>query len=201
VSDNPIPPVDIKVMWKNQPRAITRLGPETVRRNAKRLQRRRLRVLIQETFGALALIVVFGLYIRILPGPLLKMGAGLMIVAAVFYVWCLFVLVRPRRVPDGAAACLDFHRRELERQRDLCRGVWRWAILPFVLAGTVVYAGRWVAVPSIGRSAWIDHLIVGGGAVLMLESFVLVWLWNLHRADRWQDQLDELDGLDKEAGT
>ena len=200
MSDNPIPPFDIKAMWKNQPRAVTPLAPEIIRRNAKRLQRRRLRILIQETVGAIAVVVYFGLYIRIVPGPLLKMGMGLTILCLVFYVWCLFVLARPRRVPDGATACLDFHRRELERQRDLCRGVWRWALLPFIPAMALVYAGRWVAVPSIGSHVWIDHLFVIAGVVVSLEGFALVWLWNLHRADKWQDQLDELDGLGKEAG-
>jgi hypothetical protein len=198
MSDNPIPPIDIKAMWKNQPRAITPLAPEIIRRNARRLQRRRLRVLIQETLGVIVLVVFLGLEIRILPGPVLKIGAGLTVLAALFYVWRLFVLIRPQRVPDGAAACLDFHRRELARQRDLCRGMWRWAILPFVVAGAVVYVGRWTALPSIGRSAGIAHLLIIAGAVVMIESFVLIWLWNLHRADKWQDQLDELDALDKE---
>ncbi len=32
----------------------------------------------------------------------------------------------------------------------------------------------------------------------MLETGALVWLWQQHRADRLQDQIDELDTLGRE---
>jgi hypothetical protein len=101
-------------------------------------------------------------------------------------------------VPDDGAACLDFHRRELERQRNLVRGVWRWALVPLLPIMGLLLIGRWIGPPAINRSQWLDHLSIIAAAVFMLETCVLQWLWCQYRADRLQDQIDELDALGKE---
>lgn len=206
MTDDPTRPPDIKALWKDQSLDISPLVVAAVRQKAKRLQRRRLWIVIRETVAAIALIALSGLYVRLislqgvldLSDAMMEAGMALMIVFAVFYGWRVLVLFRPRRLPDDTVACLDFHRRELERQRDLARGVWRWALVPLLPIEGLVLLGRWIGAPAGGRAGWIDHLIILAAAVFMLENCVLVWLWNQHRADRWQDQIDELDALGQE---
>jgi len=198
MSDRPTPPLDVKALWKSQPREIAPVALATIRRDAKQLQRRRLRVLIRETLAAIVAIVIYGLYVRFLPGLLLKIGSGLAILYLIASIWFIFVLFRPRRVPNDAAACLDFHRRELERQRDITRDKWRWALLPLIPIFAVMIVGRWIGPTPPWRVLWLDHAIIIASSIVLVETLILVWLWNRHRADRWQDQIDELDALGKE---
>ena len=207
MTDDPTGPPDIKAIWQDQRLEIPAVAVATLRRNARRLQRRRLRAMIQETVGAIFLIVMSVFYFRnrgLQPGPLdlsdivLEAGMGLAILFGVFYAWRVVVLFRPRRVPDDAAACLDFHRRELERHRDLVRGLWRWTLAPLLPWAALISVGRWIGPSPPGRSAGLDHLIILASAVFMLETGALVWLWQQHRADRLQDQIDELDTLGRE---
>ena len=198
MSDNPTPTRDVRAVWRGQPQEMEPMILETVRRNALRLQRRRLRQMIQETLAAAVVMVGFGLYIWFLPGMLIKIGSGLGVLFAGFYIWRWIRLVRPRRVPDDAAACLDFHRRELERQRDTARGMWRWALAPMIPISALFVIGRWIGPTPPWRALWLDRLIIAASSVLILESLALMWLWTRHRADKWQDQIDELDTLGKE---
>jgi hypothetical protein len=206
MSDDRAPPPDLKAIWKGQRLEIPPVTVERVRRNARRLQRRRLGVVIREGLAAVLLVVMAGLYIRLLSlqgvltlsEAVTEAGMALMLLFAVFYGWRILVLFRPRRVPDDTVACLDFHRRELVRQRDLARGLWRWTVVPLIPIVAVIYTGRWIGPPAGGRAQWLDHLVIIAGAVIMLETCVLGWLWNQHRANHWQDQIDELDALGEE---
>ncbi len=206
MSDDPTRPPDLKAMWQGQRLEIPPVAVETVRRNARRLQRRRLWVLIRETLGVVLLVVMVGVSIRLRnlqPGPrdlsdvVTEVGMGLLVLYMVFYAWRALVLLRPRRVPDDTVACLAFHRRELERQRDLVRKL-RWALVPLFPLEILILAGLWIGPPAPGRAPWLHHLTILASAAFMLETIVLAWLWSLYRADRWQDRIDELDALGKE---
>jgi len=63
----------------------------------------------------------------------------------------------------GMTACLDFYRRELERQRDALRSVWRWYLLPLVpgLAATLIVS-RGIAVAKLIAIAALFALVLGG---------------------------------------
>ena len=207
MTDDPTRAPDLKAIWQDQRLEIPAVAVATLRRNAKRLQRRRLRAMIQETLGAIFLIAVATLYFyqrSLQPGGLdlsdvvLEASMGLAILFGVFYAWRVVVLFRPRRVPDDTAACLNFHRRELERHRDLVRGLWRWTLVPLLPWAALISVGRWIGASPPGRSAALDHLIILASAVFMLETGTLIWLWQQHRADRLQDQIDELDALGRE---
>ena len=198
MSDDPSRPVDMKAVWKGQPREIPPMVLEQVHADAVRNQGRRRRGMITEILAALVVIVVFGLYVRFLPGALLKTASGLAILWAVFYIWRWVRLFGPRRVPDDAVACLDFHRSELEQQRDAARGMWRWTLAPLVPVFILFGVGRWIGPAPPWRAIWLDHLIIVVTSVLLVESLVLMWLWTRRRADVWQDQIDELDILKKE---
>lgn len=60
---------------------------------------------------------------------------GLLIAAAhLFVIWQLWWRTTVRALPDDlmGRAALDYHRHELERQRDAMSGAWLWYIAPFM---------------------------------------------------------------------
>ena len=60
---------------------------------------------------------------------------GLLIGAAhLFVIWQVWWRTSARALPDDlmGRAALDYHRHELERQRDAMSGAWLWYIAPFM---------------------------------------------------------------------
>ncbi len=193
MSDEHSPATDVKAAWQGQPTEIPPMVLEQVRTDALRLQRRNRFVLIRELIATAVVIVIFGLYLRFLPGALIKAGSALVIGWALVMIWRLVRLLSPRRVPDEALACLDFHRAELERQRDALHRAGRWVFLPMAVVFVLFGVGRWIGPTPPGRALWVDHLIIAVISALLAETLVLARLWQLNRADKLQDRIDELD--------
>lgn len=195
MTDDPASRQDLKAVWKSQPQELPPMVFEKLRRDARRLQRRNLRIQIQETLAALIVVGIGAVYVRYLPGALVKISSGLMMVWALYYIWLVRRAFSPGRVPDDAAACLDFHRHELVRRLYVSRTSWRWVILPLLPIIALMTIGRWIGPLPPGRSVFADHLIIIVASAFVLESFLLAALWMQHRADKWQDRIDELDAL------
>ena len=85
------------------------------------------------------------------------------------------------------------HRRELERQRDLARDVWKWYLLPFVPGLLAV-----VAVPALHSppEKWIRALPF---ILLWAAMFYAVWRLNKRGANKLQRQIDELNSMNRES--
>jgi hypothetical protein len=69
----------------------------------------------------------------------------------------------------GTRASLEFHRLELERQRDALRTVWRWYLLPFA-PGILMSVGvkaieHGITAKLVGLTAFIVLLFVGAWAL------------------------------------
>lgn len=191
----PSPPSDLKALWQGQAQEIAPQTLEEVRRLAERFQRRKQWANIREYLAVVAVTGIYGYFLPIFPGLFLKLGCGYAIVWGLFYAWQRRRLMSARPVPDDAAACLDFHRRELERQRDVVRGAWRWILAPLPPLFVLIGLGRWFDFPALNRPPWLDHLVILVSAGLFVETLVLVALWLQNRADKLQDDLDDLDRL------
>ena len=91
-----------------------------------------------------------------------------------------------------AAALVQFHRAQLEHERDMLRGMWRWYVLP-VMPGIALVAY------AAGRFIWprLPHMtVILGGCCLFLAA-ALVTLWTivvqLTWAARLQRRIEDLD--------
>ncbi len=199
MSDDPSPLPNVKAAWQNQRREVVPLVLAQVRADALRLQRRNRFVLIRESLACVVVIVVFAAYIRFLPGTLVKVGSALVIAWTLLTMWRLFRMLAPRHVPDDAVACLAFHRGELERQRDAIHRAGRWVILPMAAVDVLFGVARWIGPLPPGRTLWGDRLIIIVIGVLLAESLVLARLWQLDRADKLQDRIDDLDAQERGA--
>jgi peptidoglycan/LPS O-acetylase OafA/YrhL len=130
--------------------------------------------------------------------PLARVGAVLTAVAVGLMAWQIGSnqwgeqAAARRAALMGATAWMDFHRGELERQRDFHRGRRLWTRLLVLLPSALVFlAGFAKAHPEVARTIWLEALVV----VLLAAAAVPL---NLRLARRYQRQLDELDRSYKE---
>jgi hypothetical protein len=91
-------------------------------------------------------------------------------------------------VPSDLAStsCLEFHRRELARQRDTLQTFWIWGLLPFV-PGILVVVIAFVLAPR----GWVASLVFGG-----LTASLLIYFGRLNQlaARQLQRKIDDLGG-------
>ena len=92
-------------------------------------------------------------------------------------------------IDAGLRASLDFHIRELERQRNAVRTVWMWYLLPF-LPG---FVAELLVLASIERG--INAGLIEFG-VIFLAVFVWVWRLNESAARKLDRQIEELRAME-----
>jgi hypothetical protein len=171
--------------WNASPLHI---APEELGARAREFQTGIRRRNIRESCGAVFVIGAFGFYIWRFENPVIRAGCSLIIAGALFLMHRLFTRGSSRSVPEesGVPGYLDFHRRELERQRDLLRGVWWWYLGPLVPGLVVFLLGMYH-----GSLLAVD---------LVLFAFVfgiIGWL-NQRAARKLQREIDALDELENQ---
>ena len=177
---------DLQALWQSQSRGEAVISLDEIRSRARRLERIVARRNLREYVAAAIVIPVFGLTMWVGPGTI-RIGAGLIIAATVFFVYHLHARGAAKSPPADLAlrASLDFHRVQLERQRDLLRSVWSWALLPFVPGFLVLQIGLALALPA--RTA--RFIVIG---VVFLVLLVGLHALNRRAAARIQQRLDRL---------
>lgn len=198
------PRPDLRDTWKNQPVEPVRISLDDIRRKARTLQRRVLRRNFIEYAAGVLVVAAFGYYIVMFPAALARIGSVL-IIAATFQV--LFTLHRrgsSRTLMEDAGmnTCLSFHRQELERQRDLLRGVWNWYLLPFVPGIVIFHLGLFQF--GMQRPGSHEHAArfaagIGMSLLLCLALFAAVGALNTWVAHRLQGEIEDLDACGRES--
>ncbi len=140
-------------------------------------------------YGA-AVVVVTG-YARILwtsPNVLARAGAFLIILATLYVVYRIYVRGSVSTMPGNMAltTCLDFHRAQLLRQRDLLRSIWTWYLLPFVPGLLVLLIGRAAADPGRAPRVAIS-------AIVCVMVFLGIGRLNERAARRLDREIEALD--------
>jgi uncharacterized membrane protein YecN with MAPEG domain len=190
---NELRPDDLGEVWRRQKVEHTQMTIDEIRAKARKFQRKILFRNFRE-YAAIALVVVFfgatmGKYT-----PLMRAAAGLMIAGGLYVAYQLHRRGSAKTLAGdlAPASCLDFHRRELERQRDLVLNVWSWYLGPMIpgLAFMVVAAG--LANPGHLKRVW---LFVSAYSAVVALAFYLVARLNRRAAHRLQRRIDELDAM------
>jgi Flp pilus assembly protein TadB len=154
------------------------------RRLARIVSRRNLR----EYVAAAMVAVACGYLAWTTPLPLMRVGAVLSVLGVIFIVYYLHRHGAARAMPADMAltSCLQFHRRELERQRDLLRGVWKWYLAPLLPGLILFYVASILAHPEHASRGW--WLLAGS-----LLFFVLIGELNRYVAKKIQARIDALE--------
>ena len=190
-----LPSGDIKKLWRNQKTEDSTVTLDDIRKRAEKFQSRIRRRNLREYIAAAVVVVVFGLYIWIFPGWMIKTGSALSIAAALFVSWQLHKRASAYTPPqdDSATSLLEFHRRELVRQRDALKSVWLWYLAPCVPGIVLIVLGRYLQFHVSSRSILWDHQIIILCAIIVVLVLATIWLLNAWVAEKLQRQIDEFD--------
>ena len=112
---------ELRVLWRNQATVTIQLSPEQLRERTEQFERqtRRRYLRDQVSFGIVAIACAYG--VIALDGGLVRLGSALLLMWALYGVYGLHRFGSALSIPVGAGAetCAAYHRRQLERQRDI----------------------------------------------------------------------------------
>ena len=161
---------------------------EEVRAQAQRFQKRiRNRNLREYSAMVLAIVMAIPLAVFLRSFPLIVVAMGLMIAGTLVIAYqfrkrmstCSFL------AEAASMSCLEFYRRELERQRDANLSIWAWYILP-MLPGTAMMLIGMAFIPALGPGVALFY------AVAFTVAFIFTGVANKRGARRLQRKIDEL---------
>ena len=189
------PSTSLQSLWQSQPVESRQLSDEEIRVEAMRFQRTvRYRNLLEHV-AAQAVLIFFSWYGWTADTWLSKAGAGLIVLGTMYLIFQLYTRAASLPVPlgedsDGVAeSCIDFHRRELERQRMLHRTIWRWYLGPLVPGLVVLFIDRFLEAWARGGMRVIISL---AAAVVSVLTFVAIGWVNAARARELEREIDAL---------
>jgi hypothetical protein len=191
-------------VWMGQPPDRIGISLEDIRRKSEKLERKVFWRNAREYVAGALVAAAFGYYASVFQSAPIRAGCVLVIAGALLVVFRLHKAGAARAVPAEWALrpCADFQRRELERQRDLLLGVWRWYLLPFVpglavfLLGLLEFTLRQPrASEHVGTIVAVFALTSAGCAVV----FAGVGKLNRWAAYRLQREIDALAPLEQES--
>ena len=184
---NELPPDNLKSLWQNQSVEPVQMSLEEIRQKAEKFQKRIRYRNLREDVGAAIAFAGFGYFSWKFPE--MRLSFALIAAGTLYVLYQLHTKGAARTVPEALAlgTCLEFHRRELERQRDLLRGVWKWYLLPLVPGILAVLA---VSLLHLPPAKWVRTLPI---VVFWAAGFYGIWRLNDRCADKLQRQIDELN--------
>ncbi len=193
-------PDKLQSLWQSQPNEPLSFSAEEIRRAAgkfaRRISRRNLR---EYAAGALA-IAAFLYFLIHFEVFLLRLGSALVIAGVLVVLAQIYKKASAKTLPQGidTRSCIEFHRSELARQRDLLLSVWKWYLLPLLPGFAVFVTGQYRAVlaqPALHAKIGWFQLQLGLYLAACAVFCVVVVRLNRSAAKRLQAQIDELDAL------
>ncbi|MDA0204504.1 MAG: hypothetical protein O3A53_07275 [Acidobacteria bacterium] len=183
-------PISPEELWQSQPEEEMNMTLATIRSKALKFQRKISNRNLREYVAAVIVTAAYGAYIVYLPNLLQKIGSALVIAGVFVVVYWLHRHGSSKDVPVDSSArdCLDFHRQELTRQRDLLRQVGSRYIGPLVPGGVIFFAGTWMEAVDDGRGAIVMTITALLGATVLGG---VNWL-NVRAANKLQRDIDSL---------
>jgi len=169
-------------IWQNQPVSGERIAPEQLNQASDRFARRIRRRNLREAIAAAIVVTIFSGYAWFLPGSLQKAGSVLVVLAALWVTWQLRRRGSPGK-PDKSVAvpCLNFHRAELVRQRDLLASIWSWYLAPFVPGMALCLFGT-AANADASAPGHRTAIALGLIPVILIVVGVFFFVYRLNRA-------------------
>jgi len=181
---------DLRTQWQSQPPEGGRMSLEEVRAKAVQFQKRLRKRNIREYSAmvlAIGMAIPLGVFLRAFPLVLVAMVlviAGTLVIA---YQFRKRMSTRSFTAAAASMSCLEFYRRELERQRDANLSIWSWYILP-MLPGTAMMLIAMAFIRGLGPVVSLVY------AVLFTIAFIVTGKLNKRAARRLQEKIDELQG-------
>ncbi len=192
------PNEDMRNVWQKQTTEGVHMSVDEIRMRAGKYNRKIVWRNARE-YAAALVVTLFFAYSFVRSADLLMRAGFAIEIAGISYVcWHLYTRGSWRRLPEdlGAASSLQFHRCELERQRDLLRGVWRWYLGPMIPGLVVLMVASARTNPGhLKHFGWV----ITAYAIVCAGAFVFIGWLNERAARRLQKKIDELNDMGAEA--
>lgn len=184
-------PDDVRDVWQKQPSEGADMLLEELRKKISKFEREQRRIKIVGRIGAIVVLAVLGSWFYF--GSESASIATALVLAGFVYAWRWIGRRRsPKVLPAdcGLKRSVDFYRAELERERNVQRGMWR--------AYLAVIPGMVVAIEGIQHRPtpqFAQHFAITAAGVV--GACFLCWLFNLQQAKLLQRRIDDLDATVK----
>ena len=179
---------ELRALWQGQPASIVQFTAEQLRGRAAQFERQTRRRYRRDQASFAVAAILFGGAMIAIDGALMRLGSALLLLWAVYGIWGLHRYARALAVPTDASVqtCVAFHRRQLERQRDVVRG---WPLgVGLAMPGIVLVA----IAGSLGPRHAPWSMTIG---VIGIVAFVYLPMLidGQVLAGRWQQEIDALE--------
>jgi hypothetical protein len=171
-----------------------------LRKKAKKFERRVFWRNLREYAASVIVVAAFGFYIWKFPIPMVRFGCILVIAGVLYVVYMLQKRGAARSLPAELTFCdcLGFHRKELERQRNLLRSVWTWYLLPLVPGAAIFHLGLFVRAMKLPNASARAGLVILNFS-LTAAVFIAVGLLNQRAARKLQRKINALNKIEMES--
>lgn len=185
---------ELRNLWQNQEVEEMKMSIEELRAKAAKFQKRIQLRNVREYVACAFVIPSFGWAFIHIPQLVPRISFGLIIAGAVYVVWYLHTRGAVASLPSdmGRENCVTFHRRELERQRDLLRNIWKWYLGPLI-PGLALYVIWSIIIAPPARRRFLEAY-----AVFCVALFWGIGWLNRRGARRLDRQIDELKTPDSQ---
>jgi hypothetical protein len=140
----------------------------------------------REYGAAIFVIAMFAYYAFASDVMLIKIGSFCNIAAALYVMAQLKKRSSSTTVNPGAEPIINYHRKQLETERNALRSVWAWYVLPTVPGYVLFTAGLFQSRPDADYTRYF-------AVTLLIYIFVL--LYNAWGANRLQKEIDALPSI------
>ncbi len=163
---------------------------------SNRFQSRIVRRNLTEYLAAALVVGVFGWLAYIVPVWSIRIGAVLIIAAALYVGWKLRQIGSASAAPNLASAqtLANHHRDELIRQRDALKSVWRWYLLPFV-PGMLVFILGTSFETGADVPLWVELATSAVSLGFVGAIFYGVHALNAHAANKLEAEIEALESV------
>jgi hypothetical protein len=179
---------DLRRLWKSQSDDVAGLSLEVVHARSRMLERKVRRRNYGEYLAALVVVAFVAPRIWTAPNGVLRAGAITLLAGIAYVMYRIHTASSPRTMPTdvGVLSCVEFHRAELERQRNSLQNIWAGYLLPFWPGGALILIGQVVEQPD----RW--PFALGTAALAVLIAVHIAWM-NKRTASALQGVIDRLD--------
>ncbi|MFN7164613.1 MAG: hypothetical protein ACK4P2_07325 [Hyphomonas sp.] len=167
-----------------------------LRQRATRFQSK-IRTRNRIEYAAAALVIgVFAWMVFLIPEPMVRAGAGLIILGTLYVCWKLHTLAGASDAGglEHAASLAYFHRAELLRQRTALASVWQWYLAPFV-PGMLVFIGAVAFTPELNAPLITRLTLFATTAAPIAAVFGLVAWLNARAVKALDAEIKALEGV------
>lgn len=190
---------DPQKIWQNQSTEPLKMSANDLRRKAVKAQSKaRFAVLFTIVMAIIFGVFFFAWSITRVYAMLARTGFALVSLCMIYAAYHVYKWTWPGNLPEEAPinTCLEFYRRELERQRDYRHRWWRSGLPILTLLGVVM-----AAVGTGARNAPPHHPLVNALPFLLaLAVWVVAFLLlrKKHGRENLQREIEELRAFERE---